>query len=264
MPPKARPPRKTQAAPTITPFEDLAAPAIQKLLAKLAKATLESDAADLLLKVVGDEYDRPWNEGGRPRSQRLLIHLLGNDLLPATLATVGMVNKLGRQVEPADTVKGWVKLLERLPKTLRKFVPRSVQADPLLPEWDSTMQSLAAWALVLEREELLAAFPRLKGPAKTGVAFLFGLSGIELAAEMKREVLEALLAVEETRFDEWPPVVQGLTVKTVSPPRDELLAMFGTPEEVVALRTAKARAGGDSFATFLLPLRTSPGICSGC
>lgn len=247
---------KSNAQPV--PFEDLDAAAVAAIVGRIAKLkNLDGDDVyDVLERAVGSEYDSAPNGGGRPRDARLLIHLLEHDLLPATMPVVEALAKLGRREPPVAALKGWVKLLKRLPQKLSKYLPKNVMVRPLLPEWDSGMQVLAGHALLHEREALLAALPSLPGSVKTGVAFLLALSGVEIDADCRRAVLAGLLAVEDGgQFDDWPPRVETWTVKCSPMPRAELLARFGTPEEIQALRAPPQDR--KPLAEFLAPYCTA-------
>lgn len=254
MPPVKKTP-KSKAKPV--PFEDLDAAAVEAIVERIAKLKdVDGDSVyDVLNRAVGDDYDRAPNEGGRPRDARLLIHLLAHDLLPATLMVLEGLSTLGRREPAAAALPGWVKLLGRLPQQLKKYLPKNVKPSPLLPEWDRSMQVLAGYALLHEREALLAAFPDLPGIVKTGVAFLLALSGEEIDADSRRAILAGLLAVEDSGpFDDSPPRVESWAVKSPRIPRAELLAQFGTPEEIQALRAPPQDKSG--FAAFLAPYCT--------
>ncbi|MFY0535666.1 hypothetical protein [Nannocystis pusilla] len=111
----------------------------------------------------------------------------------------GTVGAALRQMRynPDVAVPNLVAWLGKLPKTSKSFWNSKSLSSSLLPDWDVTMQELAAQALLRDPSGFVAAAGKWKqANLRLGAHFLLGVSGHPVPAEIAADVLRTIAAIE--------------------------------------------------------------------
>ncbi|MCY1071872.1 hypothetical protein OV090_44415 [Nannocystis sp. RBIL2] len=185
QPRKKAPAKKAAAKSPLPPFDDLDEAALTALAGTLDKTFDEFAVEKKLAKAVGDA-----------RQYSLLVHLIAHGAVAPQAGTVSVALRQMRH-DPDVAVPNLVAWVGKLSKTSKSFWNSKSVSSSLLPDWDITMQELAAQALLRDPSGFVAAAAKWKqANLRLGAHFLLGVSGHAVPAEIAADVLQTIAAAE--------------------------------------------------------------------